>query len=174
MSKLWTDEAVALTRKIVQFQDKLTASLGIAIHWGIEKRNYGLVIKLLGTIQHEARLLEHTSQDLMDLRPRRRVGGRPPVWFGLATDSKFFAIDTQKTVYEIQKEINGNYWKIVETLLRERLKKCRKLQNTILSTIPRQRQQTDEFVVLKYASELLDTLEIGEAIGGRGRRHRRR
>lgn len=162
MSKVWTDETLALAKKIVHFQDRLIATLSVALHRGIDKQNYGLVVKLLGTIQNDALILHQASQDLTSARPRRgRRSGRNPRWFELAEEVTFFAVETQRAVGQVEREIQRNYWKIVATILTDRLRKCRRLQHDILSIIPRNRLPSEEYTVVKVADELVQTLEKG-------------
>lgn len=174
MSRAWSDETLALTKKIVHLQDKLIADLGVALHRGIDRQNYGLVTKLLPTIEHDALLLQRSAQDLMRKRPRT---GRPPIWFELAVQTKFFAIDTQEiTIGEIRTEIQGGYWTVVKTLLLKCLTKCRGIQHKIFRAIPEDRRPTEEYTVVRVADELVETLEKGESTetteGNRWRRTR--
>lgn len=174
---VWNDETLALTKKIIHFQDKLIASLGVALHRGIDKQNYGLVEKLLSTIRNDALILHRAAQDLTNARPRRgRRSGRNTRWLELAEEVIFFAVETGRVTQQIEIEAQGGYWKIVATLLRDRLKRCSRLQRDIISIIPRDRLPSDEYAIIRLADELVETLEKGvstqTAEGDRWRRTR--
>lgn len=160
MAKVWTDEAVALARKLVHVQDKLAASLGLALHRGIAHQNYGLVIKLLSTIEHDAMLLEQTTQDLIGLRPQRRQGGRPPKWFELSEDILYLALQTQREIDQIRQELIGNYWKLISTRLTKCYDKSRRLQREFINLLPQNDQVESDYA--GTMTQLLDTLEMGE------------
>lgn len=153
----WTDEVIAQARQLIHLQDKLTASLGLAIHQGINNQNYNLVSKLLNTIEHDARLLERSSQDLIALRPKRRQGGRPPKWFEIAEEVLYSAIQVQRTIGQIRQERIGNYWKIIGTRLNKSYTTCRKPQRELINIIP----YSGESDSIQPMTELLDTLEMG-------------
>lgn len=156
-TEIWTSEVLALSRKVIHLQDKLTASLGLAIHQGIGNQNYNLVTKLLNTIEHDARLLERASQDLIALRPKRKQGGRPPKWFEIAEDVLYSAIQTERAIEQIRKERIGNYWKIIGTRLNKSYTTCRKLQRELINIVP----HSNESDTIQPMTELINTLEMG-------------
>lgn len=172
MSRAWNDEALAITKKIIHFQDKLTASLSLALYRGIDQRNYGLVLKLLDVIAGDALILNRLADDLYTARPRRRQGGRMPRFVELAIDLEILTEDIQKTISQVRREAQGNYWKIVGTLLRDCLKRCRRLQHDMIASIPNDKRPTEEYTIVKYADEIMDTIEMGKTEGARWRRVR--
>jgi len=161
MSKVWNDEAIVQTRKIIDIQDRLIADLGVALHRGIDRQKYGLVKKLLGIIETDTSYLHLAATDLVKIWPRRR--GRLPLWVDQAIELEFFTGETRNTIRKIEKEIHGNRWKIVETLLRERLKECRRLQQEFFKILPRDRLPSNDYEIIKVADELIETLEKGES-----------
>ena len=172
MSKVWNEEALVQARKIIDIQDRLIADLGVALHRGIDRQRYGLVTKLLGIIETDTRYLHLAATDLIKIWPRRR--GRLPLWVDKAIDLEFFTGETGNIIRKIEKETHGNRWKIVETLLRERLKECRRLQQDFLNILPRDRLPSNDYAIIKVADELIETLEKGDnttnAESGRYRR----
>lgn len=169
MSRAWNDDANALIWKIVQIQDNLTACIGLCLHRGTAKQNYRLVIKLLPTIRYNAETLEKKARELISLKPRRGAG-RPPKWFELAEDVLYFSIQTGQALDNIEQEITGNYWKIVQTRLTVCLRDCRKLQHAIISAIPKDRHITDTYLIQAVA-DVMDTVEMGRTREGKnGRR----
>lgn len=171
MSRAWNDDANALIWKIVHIQDNLTACIGLCLHRGTVKQNYGLVIKLLPAIRYNVNVLEKKARELIDLKPTRKQGGRPPKWFELAEDTLYFSLQTGQALDQIEQEITGNYWKIVQTRLTVCLRNCRKLQHTIISAIPKDRHATDTYLIQAVA-DVMDTVDMGRTSeGGRWRRN---
>lgn len=159
MDRRWTTaEQLALGKKLIHLQDKLIASLGLAIHRGIDNQHYGLVIKLLNTIEYEAVMLERTAQDLIGQLPRRK--GHPPKWFELAEEILYLALETQRAIAQIRSEIPGNYWKLIGTRLNKKYDSCRKLQRELLNILPQ--EHTAESDSVGPMVQLLNTLEMGE------------
>jgi hypothetical protein len=172
MSRAWNDDANALIWKIVHIQDNLTACIGLCLHRGTAKQNYRLVIKLMPTIRYNVETLENKARELIELKPRRGAG-RPPKWFELAEDVLYFSIQTQKTLDNMEQEITGNYWKIIQTRLTVCLRNCRKLQHNIISAIPKDRHTTDTYLI-EAVADIMDTVEMGRTEEGRdGRRWKR-
>lgn len=168
MGKVWTDDALALSQKLIHLQDKLTASLALAIHRGINTQNYGLVLKLLNTIEHDAESLERTAQDLIALRPKRKQGGRPPKWFEQAEEILYLALQTQRAIAQIRNEAIGNYWKLIGTRLTKCYVGCRKQQRELLNILPQ--EHATESDLAGPMTQLINTLEMGETTENRWRR----
>jgi hypothetical protein len=173
MSRAWNDDANALIWKAIHIQDNLVALFGLCLHRGTAKQNYRLVIKLLPNIRYNLETLENKARELIDLKPTRKRGGRPPKWFELAEDILYFSIQAQKSIDQIEEEITGNYWKIIQTRLTVCLRDCRKLQYKITSAIPKDRHITDTYLIQAIA-DVMDTIEMGRTGEGKnGRRWKR-
>lgn len=168
--KTWTTESLTQAGRIVECQDKLIASLGLAIHKGVDVGNYGLIPLIINTIARDAEALELAARDLARLQPKGK--GRPPKWFDAAEDILYFAIQAQKQAQQIRAEIVGNYWKLISTRLNKLYGQCRKQQRELLNIIPA--QYAGEGDAVEQATAILETLEMGcineSASGKRWRR----
>lgn len=168
-------DTLDLAWKCIYTQDKLTASLGLAIHRGIAKERYSLVIKLLPVIRADAVALEIMTRKLIDQHPKRKQGGRPTLWFEAAEEVLRLSIQTQRAVDDIEEfDYPSNKFKMIK----KRLIDCQTLGNLtqieLLNCLPKE-TNTGQSDVVEQVTALLDTLEMGDEIEGEaGRRWRRK
>jgi hypothetical protein len=159
---IWTPETLAVAWKCIHTQDKLTAALGLAIHRGIEREKYAILVKLLPVIRQDARLLELKARELLAMKPRRKVGGRPPKWFEYTENILYFSIKTQRALDKIEADaLPSNKFRVIRARLESCEIACNLTQLDLLNCLPKG-TNTGESSVVEQVTALLDTLEMGD------------
>lgn len=171
----WTGEILEVIGDILTLEEELIATLEVAIHQGIDTQDYEQVNKLLPNIRNTARLLTHTAQDLIELKPEM---GRPPKWWHIGEEVKHFSLQTQRAILKITAEEKGNWWGVIGKRLEQCSIRCQDLRAQMIEAIP-PKHRPKRMRIAQLVANLLKTIEMGEtkptqAGGGRWRSSGRR